>query len=187
MEFIALDLPGLTEIRPKRFADERGFFAETFREDKFRAAAGHVSFVQDNQSLSTRAGTVRGLHFQTVPNAQGKLVQCIAGTLFDVAVDLRPNSAGYGKWVGCTLSSALGNQLWIPPGFAHGFCTLEPDTVISYKVTAYYSAADDRGLAWDDPDIAIDWPDIAAADTLSAKDRAQPAFCDLPLFFSAQG
>lgn len=184
MDFIALDLPGLLEILPSRFADERGYFSETFREDRFRAHAGDRHFVQDNQSLSTRAGTVRGLHFQSDPNAQGKLVRCIAGALFDVAVDLRHGSPGYGKWAGATLSGEAGNQLWIPPGFAHGFCTLEPDTVISYKVTAYYSPADDRGLAWDDPDIAIVWPDIAVLETLSAKDAVQPALASLPRYFS---
>ncbi|MDB5579883.1 MAG: dTDP-4-dehydrorhamnose 3,5-epimerase [Bradyrhizobium sp.] len=183
MEFGALDLPGLLQITPSRFADDRGYFSETFRDDHFSAHAGKQHFVQDNQSLSTRSGTIRGLHFQTSPHAQGKLVRCIAGALFDVAVDLRHGSPGYGKWAGLTLSSDLGNQLWIPPGFAHGFCTLVSDTIISYKVTAYYSAADDRGLAWDDPDIAIDWPDIAESATLSAKDMAQPALHALPRCF----
>ncbi|MDB5582889.1 MAG: dTDP-4-dehydrorhamnose 3,5-epimerase [Bradyrhizobium sp.] len=184
MEFTALNLPGLLQILPSRFADERGYFSETFRDDRFREHVGRYDFVQDNQSLSSRVGTVRGLHFQTPPNAQGKLVRCLAGALFDVAVDLRHDSPGYGKWAALTLSSAIGNQLWIPPGFAHGFCTLEPDTIISYKVTAYYSPSDDRGLAWDDPDIAVVWPDVAVIDTLSAKDRAQPALCDLPPCFS---
>jgi len=184
MQFTTLGLPGLIEIMPSRFSDERGYFSENFRDDLFRAHCGSFDFVQDNQSLSTRAGTVRGLHFQDHPNAQGKLVRCIAGALFDVAVDLRRGSPGYGKWAARTLSGDVGNQLWIPPGFAHGFCTLQPDTIISYKVTAYYSPADDRGLAWDDPDLAIAWPDIAVADSLSPKDRAQPAFRHLPPCFS---
>jgi dTDP-4-dehydrorhamnose 3,5-epimerase len=183
MDFVALDLPGLLEIVPSRFADERGYFSETFRDDRFRAHAGEQHFVQDNQSLSSRAGTLRGLHFQSPPSAQGKLVRCIAGALFDVAVDLRHGSPCYGKWAGATLSSEAGNQLWIPPGFAHGFCTLAPDTIISYKVTAYYSPGDDHGLAWDDPDIAIAWPAVAAPETLSGKDAAQPAFRTLPHYF----
>lgn len=184
MKFIALDLSGLIEILPSRFADERGYFSETFRDDLFRQHCGAFDFVQDNQSLSTRAGTVRGLHFQTAPHAQGKLVRCLAGALFDVAVDLRRDSPGYGRWAGRELSSIAGNQLWIPPGFAHGFCTLEPDTIISYKVTAYYSPATDSGLAWDDPDIAIEWPAAAVTDTLSLKDRMQPAFRDMPPCFT---
>ncbi|MDB5578013.1 MAG: dTDP-4-dehydrorhamnose 3,5-epimerase [Bradyrhizobium sp.] len=114
-------------------------------------------------------------------------MRCIAGALFDVAVDLCHDSPHYGKWAALTLCSVAGNQLWIPPGFAHGFCTLEPDTIISYKVTAYYSPSDDRGLAWDDHDIGIIWPDIADLDTLSAKDRVQPAFRDLPPCFSLKG
>ena len=183
MKFTTLDLPGLIEIVPKKFSDDRGYFAESFRDDRFRAQAGAFDFVQDNQSLSIQAGTIRGLHFQKPPFAQGKLVRCIAGSLFDVAVDLRAGSPGYGKWTGATLSSDSGNQLWIPPGFAHGFCTLEADTIISYKVTAYYSPADDLGLAWDDPDIAVAWPAIANPATLSMKDRSQAALRDLPPYF----
>ncbi|WP_068077160.1 dTDP-4-dehydrorhamnose 3,5-epimerase [Novosphingobium lentum] len=186
MEFRRFDLPGPIEIIPSRFGDDRGYFSETFRDDRFREEVGPIGFVQDNQSLSTRAGTIRGLHFQTHPFAQGKLVRCIAGSMFDVAVDLRRDSPGYGKWVAATLSNATGNQLWIPAGFGHGFCTLEPDTVVSYKVTAYYSRDDDRGLAWDDPDIAVVWPDVASPDSLSPKDRAQPAFRDLPACFSTK-
>lgn len=184
MKFSYLDLSGPIEILPARFADDRGYFVETFREDEFHGHAGAHHFVQDNQSLSTRMGTVRGIHFQSHPFAQGKLVRCLAGSLFDVAVDLRADSPSYGQWAGVTLSSEAGNQLWIPPAFGHGFCTLEPDTVVSYKVTAYYSKADDRGIAWDDPDVGILWPAVADPGSLSPKDRTQPALADLAPLFS---
>lgn len=180
MNFTELELPGLIEFTPRRLADERGYFAETFRADVFRAQVGDIHFVQDNQSLSIKTGTIRGLHFQTAPFAQGKLVRCLAGSLFDVAVDLRLGSPSYSRWAAITLSAEVGNQLWIPPGFAHGFCTLEPNTVISYKVTAYYSSAHDKGVSSHDPDLAIRWPETARLDTLSAKDRQQPALADLP-------
>jgi dTDP-4-dehydrorhamnose 3,5-epimerase len=184
MEFRRFDLPGPIEIVPNRFGDDRGYFSETFRDDLFCAQAGPTRFVQENQSLSTQTGTVRGVHFQTAPFAQGKLVRCVAGSLFDVAVDLRHDSPAYGKWIAVTLSSTVGNQLWIPAGFGHGLCTLEPDTVVGYKVTAYYSRDNDCGVAWDDPDIAITWPDAADASLLSPKDRTQPAFRDFQPTFS---
>ena len=184
MEFHRFDIAGPVEVVPRRIGDARGWFAETFRRDAFRAEAGDHAFVQENESFSARPGTVRGLHFQTAPFVQGKLVRCLAGALFDVAVDLRPGSATFGQWTGVELSAGRGNQLWVPPGFAHGFCTLLPDTVVSYKVTAPYSAEHDMGVAWNDPDIAIDWPSAADPETLSAKDRSQPglqevreAFC----------
>jgi len=180
MQFHRFALEGPVEIVPRRIGDERGHFCETFRLDRFREEAGDFSFVQDNESLSRRPGTLRGLHFQTPPFVQGKLVRCTAGALFDVAVDLRPGSATFGQWTGVELSAGRGNQLWVPPGFAHGFCTLLPDTVVSYKVTAPYSAEHDMGVAWNDPDIAIDWPSAADPETLSAKDRAQPRLADLP-------
>jgi dTDP-4-dehydrorhamnose 3,5-epimerase len=143
-----------------------------------------VHFVQDTQSLSVRTGTIRGLHFQTKPAAQGKLVRCLAGRLFDVAVDLRTDSPTYGKWVSVILTREDNNQLWVPVGFAHGFCTLEPNSVISYRVTDYYSPENDKGVAWDDPAIGIPWPDVADPGTLSAKDQSQPALAELPACFS---
>lgn len=184
MEIDSFDIPGVLLIVPRHIGDERGYFAETFRADRFAEAAGDWTFVQDNESRSASAGTVRGLHFQSDPHAQGKLVRCTAGALFDVAVDIRTGSPTYGQWVGETLTPDNGKQLWVPPGFAHGFCSLEPDTVICYKVTDYYSAQCDKGLAWDDPAIGINWPDIADAETLSAKDRVQPRLADLPAYFS---
>jgi dTDP-4-dehydrorhamnose 3,5-epimerase len=184
MEVQSFDPAGLKLIVPKHIGDERGYFAETFRADIFAQHCGEHIFVQDNESLSAKVGTIRGLHFQSEPYAQGKLVRCTAGALFDVAVDIRHGSPTYGQWVGETLTPANGKQLWVPPGFAHGFCTLEPDTVITYKVTAFYSAECDKGVAWDDSAIDVQWPDLADPETLSAKDRKQPLLSDLPAFFS---
>ncbi|WCM25705.1 dTDP-4-dehydrorhamnose 3,5-epimerase [Sphingomonas sp. QA11] len=184
MEITSLPIPGLKLIVPRRVGDERGYFVETFRADLFAEHVGDHPFVQDNESLSVKAGTVRGLHFQSGPHPQGKLVRCIAGALFDAVVDIRQGSPTFGQWVGETLTPANGKQLWVPPGFAHGFCSLEPNTVISYKVTGYYSAAYDKGLTWDDPAIGIVWPDIADPETLSAKDREQPFLSDLAAYFT---
>jgi dTDP-4-dehydrorhamnose 3,5-epimerase len=184
MEFRTFDVQGPVEIRPRKIEDERGYFSEIFRLDKFAEQSGAVEFVQDNQSLSTRAGTIRGIHFQSHPAAQGKLVRCLAGKLFDVAVDLRRGSRTYGQWISVLLSPEDNNQLWIPVGFGHAFCTLEPNSVISYRVTSYYSAQDDNGVAWDDPQIGVEWPDVADAQTLSPKDRNQPRLADLPAYFS---
>jgi len=183
VEIRSFDIPGVKLFIPRHIGDERGYFAETFRADIFAEHVGDLAFVQDNESMSARPGTVRGLHFQSKPHAQGKLVRCTAGALFDVAVDIRKDSPTYGRWVGETLTPDNGKQLWVPPGFAHGFCSLEPDTVICYKVTGYYSAECDKGLAWDDPAIGIDWPAAADPDTLSAKDRVQPKLADLPHYF----
>lgn len=184
MEIQSFDIAGVTLLVPRHIGDERGYFAETFRADIFAQACGDGVFVQDNESLSVRAGTVRGLHFQSEPHVQGKLVRCTAGALFDVAVDIRRGSPTYSQWVGETLTPQNGRQLWVPPGFAHGFCTLLPETVISYKVTGYYSAECDKGVRWDDPAIGIDWPEIADTDTLSPKDRVQPLLADLPSCFN---
>ena len=145
MDFHECGLVGPVLVEPVRIGDERGYFAETFRLDQFLAAVGDFPFVQDNESLSAKVGTVRGLHFQSDPCAQGKLVRCTAGALFDVAVDIRADSPTFGRWVGVELSAANGRQLWVPRGFAHGFCTLLPNTVISYKVTAFYSQPTIRG------------------------------------------
>lgn len=184
MDAQALAIPDIKLLTPPRIGDERGYFAETFRADIFAKVCGDFAFVQDNESFSAKTGTIRGLHFQSERHVQGKLVRCTAGSLFDVAVDVRRGSPTYGRWVGETLSPANGRQLWVPPGFAHGFCTLEPDTVICYKVTGYYNAECDKGLAWDDPDIGIIWPDVADPATLSAKDRTQPSLSDLPSYFT---
>lgn len=184
MEFRSFDIHGPAEIIPPKFEDERGYFSEIFRLNVFSEKFPGVAFVQENQSLSVRTGTIRGLHFQTKPATQGKLVRCLAGRLFDVAVDIRSDSPTYGKWVSVVLSPEKNNQLWVPVGFAHGFCTLEPNSIISYRVTGYYSPQNDKGVAWDDPQIAVDWPAVADAETLSAKDRVQPRLAELPPYFS---
>ena len=184
MRLNKLAIDDVVEIVPRRSGDARGYFSETFRTDWFGQNVAQVDFVQENQSLSTVAGTIRGLHFQAEPFAQGKLVRCVTGAIFDVAVDIRHGSASYGKWVGLTLSAEEGNQLWIPPGFLHGFCTLVPDVLVSYKVTSYYSGPHDRGVMWNDADIGIAWPEIAAVDLLSEKDTKLPRLIDLPEYFS---
>lgn len=187
MEFKIFDIAGPIEIVPRKIGDERGYFAEIYRDDLFAAQVGETKFVQENQSLSARTGTIRGLHFQTDPYAQGKLVRCLGGAIFDVAVDLRQGSATYGQWLGVELTPERGNQLWIPAGFGHAFCTLRPDSVVCYKVTAYYSPECDKGLRWNDPAIGIAWPEVADPATLSDKDRIQPLLADLPPYFTIKG
>ena len=186
MEFRSVGLEGPLEIIPRKIEDERGYFSEIFRLRDFAARAGPTAFVQDNQSLSVRVGTIRGIHFQSHPEAQGKLVRCLAGKLIDIAVDLRRDSPAYGKWASVVLSPEQNNQLWVPVGFGHAFCTLEPNSIISYRVTSYYSPEHDKGVAWDDPDIGIEWPPVADPDTLSAKDRSQPSLAELPAYFSLE-
>ncbi|MBB1248815.1 dTDP-4-dehydrorhamnose 3,5-epimerase [Rhizobium sp. G21] len=183
MQFERLAISDVVKITPARFGDHRGYFSEVFKDAWFRDNIADVSFVQDNQSLSATPGTVRGLHFQLEPFGQGKLVRCIQGSIFDVAVDIRVGSPTYGQWVGAELSAENGAQLWIPVGFAHGFATLVPDTILHYKVTAPYSAKDDRGLLWNDGDIAIEWPFDVSAAVLSDKDKVQPKLADLPPSF----
>lgn len=187
MEAKPLPIDSLVEIQPKLLGDARGYFAETFRQNWFDAHVADVNFVQENQSLSSAVGTIRGLHFQSHPHAQGKLVRCVQGAIFDVAVDIRQGSPTFGQWAGVTLSAESCNQLWIPEGFAHGFCTLVPDCIVSYKVTGYYSRDHDLGLSWNDPDIGIAWPAEADAGTLSAKDQTQPTLSALPHYFDYQG
>lgn len=184
MEVAFFEIHGIKVLTPRHIGDERGYFAETFRANIFAEHCGEYSFFQDNESLSAKSGTIRGLHFQSEPHPQGKLVRCTAGALFDVAVDIRQGSPTFGHWVGETLTPENGKQLWVPPGFAHGFCTLAPNTVIAYKVTDYYSAECDKGLAWNDPAIGIDWPEAADPETLSAKDCKQPLLADLPVYFT---
>ncbi len=170
--------PDLTILVPRRFHDPRGFFVESYNRRSLAEHGLTYDFVQDNVSLSTKPGTVRGLHFQRPPMAQAKLVSVLQGAIFDVAVDLRQGSPWYGRSVAVRLSAEEGNQLMVPAGFAHGFCTLEPDTVVAYKVDAYYSAADDDGLYWADPALGIDWPVTEAVAELSDKDRRLPKLAD---------
>lgn len=176
-------IPEVKVIKPARFGDARGFFSEVYNRDRFFKAGLEFDFVQDNHSWSAKAGTVRGLHFQSHPFAQDKLVRVIRGRILDVAVDIRRSSPTYGRHVAVELSAENWLQLLVPIGFAHGFCTLEPDTEVLYKVTGSYSAEHDRGIAWDDPDLAIDWPVQADAAILSEKDLRHPHLTDLPAYF----
>jgi len=184
MDHQTFDIAGPVLLAPKRFGDERGFFSETYNERAVAPLLGGVRFVQDNHSLSAPVGTVRGLHFQIPPMGQGKLVRVVRGAIFDVAVDLRLTSPTYGKHVAVTLSAENWAQFWIPVGFAHGFCTLEPNTEVIYKVTDYYAPDCDRGLAFDDADLSIGWPEPPAEGyLLSPKDKTHPKLKDLPTCF----
>jgi dTDP-4-dehydrorhamnose 3,5-epimerase len=172
-------IPAVLLIEPKRFGDARGFFSETFREDALAEAGFTARFVQDNHSLSAQVGTLRGLHYQRAPHAQDKLVRVVRGAILDVAVDIRAGSPTFGKSQLAKLTAENGNQLLIPKGFAHGFVTLEPDTEVLYKVTDYYAPDCDAGIAWNDPDLALDWQ-LTGEPMLSDKDRVLPAFAALP-------
>lgn len=183
MQSQTFEISGPVLLTPKKFGDERGFFSETYNERLFSPLIGDQKFVQDNQSLSKPAGTLRGLHFQIDPMAQGKLVRVVRGAIFDVAIDLRRSSPTFGRHVAVELSAENWRQFWIPVGFAHGFCTLETDTEVVYKVTQYYSPECDRGLAFDDSALGIEWPKFADDYLLSPKDRAHPRLCDLPAHF----
>lgn len=164
---------GVREIVPRRFGDARGSLAETWQRERFRALVDDVDFVQDNQSYSAEVHVLRGLHLQLAPHAQAKLVRVLKGSVFDVAVDVRPGSASFGRWVACVLSAAAFNQLYIPKGFAHGFLTLEPDVEVLYKASDYYAPDCERGIAWNDPALAIAWPlPAGCVPVLSAKDAA---------------
>ncbi len=174
MKINSLDIPDLLLVTPAKHGDARGFFSETFRDDVFARAVGDVRFVQDNHVLSTQKGVLRGLHFQTPPHAQGKLIRCTRGAILDVGVDIRVGSPTYGRHVAVELSAANWCQLWVPAGFAHGYVTLEDECEVIYKVTDYYAPECDRGISWDDPDLAIDWRMAASDITLSDKDKKQP-------------
>jgi dTDP-4-dehydrorhamnose 3,5-epimerase len=174
MDVEPLAIPDVCLVRPPRFDDERGYFSELFVDKQFRAEVADVTFVQDNQSVSRKAGVLRGLHFQAPPHAQGKLVRCARGSIVDVAVDIRTGSPTFGRHVAVELSAMNGFQLWIPIGFAHGFCALEPDTAVAYRVTDYYAPECERGIAYDDPALGIGWPLAAGTLMLSPKDRTHP-------------
>lgn len=176
VEKTALD--GVVVLTPKRFADARGFFTETYNARRFSEAGVAVDFMQDNHSFSAKAGTVRGLHFQAPPFAQSKLVRVLRGAIIDVAVDARKASPSYGQWVGVELSADNGKQIFVPQGFLHGFITLEPDTDVAYKVDAYYDKASDGAVKWDDPDLAIDWGPTAKDASLSDKDAGAQSWAN---------
>lgn len=175
MKVERLEIPDVVLVVPRRFGDARGHFSETYNLKRLAEIGIDRPFVQDNQSLSRTKGTLRGLHCQVAPHAQGKLVRVVRGAVWDVAVDIRNGSPSYGRWVAATLTEAEGEQLWIPDGFLHGFVTLVPDTEIFYKVTADYSPSDERGIVWNDPTLNIPWP-VESAPVLSEKDKLLPNF-----------
>lgn len=176
-------IPAVKIVTPKKFGDHRGFFSETWSRKAFIDAGLDLDFVQDNQSLSAPAGTLRGLHFQSPPFAQDKLVRVTRGRILDVAVDIRASSPTFGKHVAVELSAENWKQLLVPVGFAHGFVTLEPDTEVIYKVTAPYAPTNDHGLAFDDPALGIDWRLPLSGLTLSDKDRKHPRLAEMLRYF----
>lgn len=171
-------------LTPRRFFDARGFFSETWQQRRFAEAGMPEEFVQDNHALSTERGVLRGLHLQIGPNAQGKLVRVTRGAIWDVAVDVRRGSPTFGQYVGATLTADNWRQLWVPVGFLHGYCTLAPNTEVFYKVTAYYDKPAERGVRWNDPDLAIHWPLPPEQLILSPADAQLPPLADCPPWFS---
>jgi dTDP-4-dehydrorhamnose 3,5-epimerase len=174
MKIEATALPGVKLLTPRRFEDARGFFSETYNREHLAAAGIAATFVQDNQSLSRRRGTIRGLHYQMAPMAQARLVRVLRGAILDVAVDIRPGSATFGRHVAVELDAERGGQLFVPEGFAHGFCTLADDTEIFYKVSQPYAPDCERGILWSDPALGIAWPVGPEAAVVSDKDRSLP-------------
>jgi dTDP-4-dehydrorhamnose 3,5-epimerase len=185
MKLFETKLPGVKLIEPAVFGDNRGFFMESYNVEVFRRHGITHTFVQDNHSLSVDAGVLRGLHYQLNPKAQTKLVRVTAGAIYDVVVDIRKGSPTYGQWQGFILSAANKRQLLVPKGFAHGFCTLAPNTEVQYKVDEFYSPEHDRGIAWNDPALGIDWP--ASAPILSEKDGKHPRLAEAENNFVYEG
>ena len=183
MEIIDTTLDGVVEIRPPRHGDDRGWFSETYKKHTFRDAGIDIDFVQDNESFSAPAGTLRGLHYQLAPHPQDKLIRVIQGSILDIAVDIRRDSTTFGQHVAVTLTADDGNQLLVPAGFAHGFCTLEADVRVAYKVSGEYSPVCERSIRWDDPDLAIRWTLPAGGPTLSGRDGIAPFLADQPDLF----
>ena len=184
MDIETFPVAGPMLVQPRRFGDHRGWFTESYNERALAEIGLTARFVQDNLSLSREAGTLRGLHYQTPPRAQGKLVSVITGAVLDVAVDVREGSPTYGRHVKARLDAETGAQLWVPEGFLHGFVTLEPDTRVAYTVTEFYSREHDAAVVWDDADLAINWE--TDAPVLSAKDRAAPRLRDVAPLFPAR-
>jgi dTDP-4-dehydrorhamnose 3,5-epimerase len=183
----ALSIPGVWLLEPTVAIDARGCFSEIYIERELHEVGLTSRAVQENRSVSTERGVVRGLHFQVPPHAQDKLVRVAHGSIFDVAVDIRLGSPTFGKYIATLLSAQNQLQLWIPKGFAHGLCTLEPNTEVLYKVTAYYAAESERGIIWNDPDIAIDWPIAPEKAVLSPRDALLPRLAELPDCFRYDG
>lgn len=184
MEIISTSIPDVKLIVPRRHGDARGFFSEVYNRQVFRQAGLDLDFCQDNHSRSAQVGTLRGLHFQSPPFAQTKLVRVTKGAVLDVAIDIRHGSPWFGQHVAAEISEENWTQILVPRGFAHGFVTLRPDTEVVYKVDNYYAPANDHGVIWDDPDLAIAWPVTAEQVMLSDKDKRQPKFRDLPAYFT---
>ena len=185
MKITETDLPGVLILEPRRFGDDRGWFMESWNRETLRGHGIEIDFVQDNHSYSAPQGTVRGLHYQSPPHAQAKLVRVARGTVRDVAVDVRRGSETYGCHVAVDLSAENGRQLLVPAGFLHGFATLTPDVELLYKCSDVYAPECDGAVAWDDPDLGIDWGIDPATATLSDKDRAAPRFADWTSPFTA--
>jgi dTDP-4-dehydrorhamnose 3,5-epimerase len=185
MKIEKLAIPEVLLITPPRYGDDRGYFSETYSLPRAIQAGLTAPFVQDNQSFSRAKGTLRGLHCQLAPYAQGKLVRVLRGAIWDVAVDARTGSPTFGQHAAAILSADNGSQLWIPPGFLHGFCTIEPDTEVAYKVTEPYDRASERGVIWNDPTLALPWPLDEAGAVLSDKDRILPLWPEAKGWFTA--
>jgi dTDP-4-dehydrorhamnose 3,5-epimerase len=179
----ALEIADVKLITPPRFRDARGFFSETWKKSAFAEAGIPGPFIQDNHAVSTGVGVLRGLHCQIGPNAQGKLVRCLKGAIYDVAIDVRHGSPTFGKYVGAEISADNWAQIWVPVGFLHAYCTLTDETEVIYKVTAAYDKPAERGVIWNDPDIGINWPVAADQVILSDKDKVLPRLRDLPVLF----
>ena len=178
MTITPLAIPDVLLITPKRHGDDRGWFSETWSQTALAGSLADTAFVQDNQAFSAARGTLRGLHFQMAPHAQGKLIRVLRGAIYDVAVDIRTGSPTFGQWVSAELTAQGGEQLWVPRGFAHGYCTITDDCEIFYKVDSPYAPDCEGGIAWNDPDLAIPWP-ISGDPFLSGKDQVLPRLEDL--------
>ncbi len=183
MNVAPLAIADVKLITPPKFQDPRGFFSETWNQRRFAEAGIPGPFIQDNHACSTARGVLRGLHCQIGPNAQGKLVRAVKGAIYDVAVDIRQGSPTLGKYVGAILSADNWAQLWVPVGFLHAYCTLTDETEVIYKVTGDYDKSAERGVIWNDPDIAVDWPVSADSVILSDKDKVLPRLADCPVWF----
>jgi dTDP-4-dehydrorhamnose 3,5-epimerase len=183
MQVTETDIPAVRILTPKKHGDHRGFFSETYSRKAFKDLGIDIEFVQDNQSLSAEKGVVRGLHYQLPPTAQDKLVRVVRGAILDVAVDIRRGSATFGKHVSAVISTENWRQILIPVGFAHGFVTLEPNTEVIYKVSNYYSPKDERGILWNDPQLAIGWGIDSSSAVLSEKDRKYPTLANATELF----
>ena len=185
MQAERLAIPDVILITPDRFGDERGFFSETWHHARFADLGIPRHFVQDNHAYSAAKGVLRGLHLQIAPNPQGKLIRVVRGSIWDVVVDVRHGSPTFGQHVGTVLSAANWKQLWVPVGFLHGYCTLEPDTEVIYKVTWEYDRSAERGVIWNDPDLRVSWPISESEAILSEKDRKLPSLASCPVWFQA--